>query len=642
MGFIDNLSTGLMAFGTGLQGGNPNTIIDAQRAKVESAERKRKIASLMDGMGIAGNRRALLDMMPVQNQMELLYGQQQKSADDARRASASQGFMGQFFPQTTPFVPAPEGTALGNDAMAALGKPQNGPNVAAELIKGFEGYRDTPYWDVNALRTGYGSDTITNPDGSVRPVQAGDSVTQGQADMDLQRRIDTEFVPIVKNAVGEGAYNQMDANQRAALTSIAYNYGKIPETVAAAARSGDMQATAQAIAGLAGHNGGVNAGRRAQEAQIFGGNAPQQNQHQARMLQLSEAANNPDLTEGQRAWAQTLLDQEMASQQPMSPMDQVKLEQARLDLEQDRNSTPDRPVIKGADGFNYYKDTGERVLPGVEATARPTSGQQDYQFYAEQERAAGREPQSFNDWRLSGKRAGAASVTTNVDAGGPTKGWEAVDKAFATDVFVPWSLQGGSSDSEKLINQLAEASGALGSGAELTGPATGNIPDIVQAWVNPDAIAVRERVEEVVQRNLKDILGAQFTENEGARLIARAYNPKLEESENKRRVDALIRQMTSAADAKTAAVEYFSENGTMRGFEGKLMTARDFEFPEWDQDTPNDGAPTVTIEQVNQFDSKGYNDYMQGLSQEDVAKMQADNPELLNALIARGEAIGSE
>ena len=27
----------------------------------------------------------------------------------------------------------------------------------------------------------------------------------------------------------------------------------------------------------------------------------------------------------------------------------------------------DRKIVKAADGFNYYEDTGERVLPGVQA-----------------------------------------------------------------------------------------------------------------------------------------------------------------------------------------------------------------------------------------------------------------------------------
>jgi hypothetical protein len=40
----------------------------------------------------------------------------------------------------------------------------------------------------------------------------------------------------------------------------------------------------------------------------------------------------------------------------------------------------DRKVIQGADGFNYYQDTGERVLPGVKRNQPPTSAMQNYQY----------------------------------------------------------------------------------------------------------------------------------------------------------------------------------------------------------------------------------------------------------------------
>ena len=137
------------------------------------------------------------------------------------------------------------------------------------LIKQFEGFRETPYWDVNALRTGYGSDTVTMADGSVQRVGEGTRVTQADADRDLQRRVQTEFMPIAARAVGEEAFAGLAPNQKAALTSIAYNYGELPSSVAAAVRSGDPRAAAEAIAALGSHNGGVNADRRRKEAEFY-------------------------------------------------------------------------------------------------------------------------------------------------------------------------------------------------------------------------------------------------------------------------------------------------------------------------------------------------------------------------------------
>mgnify|MGYP005608591191 CR=1 FL=1 len=137
------------------------------------------------------------------------------------------------------------------------------------LIKQFEGFRETPYWDVNALRTGYGSDTVTLADGSVQRVGEGTRVSREDADRDLQRRVNQEFMPIAAKAVGPEVFATLAPNQKAALTSIAYNYGELPGSVAAAVRSGDPRAAAEAIAALGSHNDGINADRRQKEAAFF-------------------------------------------------------------------------------------------------------------------------------------------------------------------------------------------------------------------------------------------------------------------------------------------------------------------------------------------------------------------------------------
>lgn len=145
---------------------------------------------------------------------------------------------------------------------------------ALDLIRGFEGYRATPYWDVNAYRTGYGSDTITAPDGSVVRVAPGMTTTRADAERDLSRRVNTEFAPIAARAVGASVWGGLSEPQKAALTSIAYNYGRIPESVSSAF-SGGPEAVAEAIRALGSHNDGINAGRRSKEADVFlsGGSA---------------------------------------------------------------------------------------------------------------------------------------------------------------------------------------------------------------------------------------------------------------------------------------------------------------------------------------------------------------------------------
>lgn len=157
-------------------------------------------------------------------------------------------------------------------------------DVSAAL-RSSEGLRTDPYYDVNHWRTGYGSGTITNADGSHSAVGGANgsnpnikpnvSITPAQAEADLQRRTN-DFGKAAALAVGP-AWGNFGAPTQAALTSMAYNYGHVPDNVVAAARTGDPRAIAQAIVQHAGDNGGANYARRITEAQtVLGSGAGSQ------------------------------------------------------------------------------------------------------------------------------------------------------------------------------------------------------------------------------------------------------------------------------------------------------------------------------------------------------------------------------
>lgn len=157
-------------------------------------------------------------------------------------------------------------TAIDNEAsVATAGKVSS--NVA-ELIKGYESFRATPYWDVNAFRVGYGSDTITLADGSIQKVVQGMKISVADANRDLTRRIG-EFQSTIQGQIGSTTFGAMNESQQAALTSIAYNYGSLPERIVSAIRTGSTENVYNAIKGLASDNGGINAGRRRSEAELY-------------------------------------------------------------------------------------------------------------------------------------------------------------------------------------------------------------------------------------------------------------------------------------------------------------------------------------------------------------------------------------
>ncbi len=192
--------------------------------------------------------------------------------------------------------------------------------------------------------------------------------------------------------------------------------------------------------------------------------------------------------------------------------------------------------------------------------------------------------------------AGAARTVNNVGLGyDQTKGQEKTDQVYAAK-HVDFTT-GGASSQVKNINQIKEATEALKNSDNLTGPIVGSIPDSIRKFTNPESINNRERVEEVVQRNLRELLGPQYTENEGDKLIARAYNENLQESENIRRLENLERQMVLSFEAKQSSAKYFRENGTLQGWNGKLPTMDDFHNA---LDTPNarpeaSQQPTVNL-----------------------------------------------
>lgn len=102
-------------------------------------------------------------------------------------------------------------------------------NEAKKFLVKKEGFSRKAIYDVNAWRIGYGSDTIViDKSGMFRTVREGDVTTQELAEIDLSRRIESEFIPKVKKKIGgEIVWKKLPSGMKVALISFAYNYGNI-------------------------------------------------------------------------------------------------------------------------------------------------------------------------------------------------------------------------------------------------------------------------------------------------------------------------------------------------------------------------------------------------------------------------------
>ncbi len=120
-------------------------------------------------------------------------------------------------------------------------------SYAAELLKKYEGFNRTAVWDVNAWRIGYGSGTITDSSGNYRTVKQGDTTTEANALKDLTRRV-KEFEKRVINKVGAEFWDPLHYQVKAALISLAYNYGNITkQEIIEAIKTGNNKKIAQAV-----------------------------------------------------------------------------------------------------------------------------------------------------------------------------------------------------------------------------------------------------------------------------------------------------------------------------------------------------------------------------------------------------------
>jgi hypothetical protein len=153
-----------------------------------------------------------------------------------------------------------------------------------------------------------------------------------------------------------------------------------------------------------------------------------------------------------------------------------------------------------------------------------------------------------------------------------TPGQTSFDHTFAKSL-----VEFNEPDVRKGMEQLRGAINALKTSDTLTGPIISLLPKFIGDRVNPDAAQTREAIEEVVQRNLRLVLGAQFTEKEGERLISRAYNPALEEEQNIERVQRLFKSIEDAMNAKLRQKAYFQRYGTLKGHTGLEVSFKSIE-----------------------------------------------------------------
>ena len=124
------------------------------------------------------------------------------------------------------------------------------------------------------------------------------------------------------------------------------------------------------------------------------------------------------------------------------------------------------------------------------------------------------------------------------------------------------------------LGKLERAINLLGERDDLTGfgPAVGvklgelfGLPGVIA----PSASDIKNEVESVVQKSIKEIMGAQFAKEEGESVLRRAFDSSQDESVNMQRVRDLKNHLQTVLNAKRDEAEYYEKHETLRGYKGQ-------------------------------------------------------------------------
>lgn len=170
---------------------------------------------------------------------------------------------------------------------AAASGSGDGLAQAVALLQRKEGFAGTAYADMtmrngrrvnSGYRAGYGSDTTTDAStGAISRIRQGQTVSREDSEADLRRRAQN-FQSQASGEIGAEVWSSLTGAAQAALTSVIYNYGTLDKTrsgggagIADEIRGGQTSPAqiAALVEGLAGHNSGINADRRREEAQMI-------------------------------------------------------------------------------------------------------------------------------------------------------------------------------------------------------------------------------------------------------------------------------------------------------------------------------------------------------------------------------------
>lgn len=159
---------------------------------------------------------------------------------------------------------------------------------------------------------------------------------------------------------------------------------------------------------------------------------------------------------------------------------------------------------------------------------------------------------------------------------GLTPGQKKVDQEFAKD-YDKWT-SGGADIARNEIDKLQSVADRLKTGEVTTGGLTGMLPDRL---TSNEVLSARADVQATIMKSLREILGAQFTEKEGERIIKNTWNEADSTENNVARLERLVQDLSAQANTKDQKSNFFEQSGSLAGYKSqdRRMMVRERQRP---------------------------------------------------------------
>lgn len=192
---------------------------------------------------------------------------------------------------------------------------------------------------------------------------------------------------------------------------------------------------------------------------------------------------------------------------------------------------------------------------------------------------------ALNDRRMEADRIKDSKIDKEkIEEAKLTDGQRTFDREFAKD-YNEWT-DGGETTALNEIDKLKSVANQLRGGKVTTGMFTGLLGDRL---TSNKLLGARSDVQSSIMNSLRPILGAQFTEKEGERVIKNTWNEADSTANNLSRIDRLISNLEARAAGKNRKSAEFAKYGTLSNYIDKVQ------YEELAKEDSDEQAPGKTI-----------------------------------------------